>query len=283
MVTIAVVAMGEMGSGVAGRLVERGARVVTSLAGRSGASAERAKAAGVEVIDDQAVANEADLFLSIVPPAAAAETAERFRPLIAASPKKPLYIDCNATAPQTLKAIAEPWLAQGLTFGDGSIIGWAPKPDGYSPKFYLSGPIAEAAETLKGLGIDTRPMSANLGDASGIKMAYAAITKGMQAIGAAAAIGAARAGAGDAFLEEIKETQPQIYAWLARMLPVMARKAYRWDDEMQQIARFMDPEAGGVQMFEGAAALYRHIGEENNTGPDAEMIAIIDRFVKPTA
>ena len=40
MTTIAVVAMGEMGAGVAARLVERGARVLTSLAGRSEASAK---------------------------------------------------------------------------------------------------------------------------------------------------------------------------------------------------------------------------------------------------
>ena len=242
----------------------------------------RAKAAGVEVVDDQAAADQAELFLSIVPPAAAAQTAERFRRLIAASANKALYIDCNAVAPQTLKTIAQPFLDAGLPFGDGSIIGWPPKPD-YSPKLYLSGPITDAAETLTGLGIDARPMSQNLGDASGIKMAYAAITKGMQAIGAAAAIGAARAGASDAFLEEMKDTQPVLYAWLSRMLPVMARKAYRWDDEMTEIARFMAPEAGGVQMFEGAAALYRHIGEENKIGPEAEMIAIVDRFVKPTA
>ena len=281
MVTIAVVAMGEMGSAVAGRLVERGARVLTSLAGRSGASAERAKAAGVEVVDDQALVDQAQMILSIVPPAAAAETAERFRKLIAASKQKSRYIDCNAIAPQTLKAIAQPFLDAGLPFADASILGWPPKPDGYSPKLYMSGPIAEAAETLKALGLDTRPMSANLGDASGIKMAYASITKGMQAIGAAAALGAARAGAGDAFLEEMKDTQPVVYAWLSRMLPVMARKAHRWDDEMIEISRFMAPEAGGVQMFEGAAALYRHIGEENKIGPEAEMIAIIDRFVKP--
>ena len=43
--TVAVVAQGAMGAGVGGRLVERGLRVVTSLAGRSEASAKRAAAA----------------------------------------------------------------------------------------------------------------------------------------------------------------------------------------------------------------------------------------------
>src|SRR5437868_2984004 len=103
MTRIAVVAMGEMGSGVARRLVERGAKVVTSLAGRSGASAERARAAGVTVVnDDAALVADSELLLSIVPPAVADATADRFRPLIAKAERKPVYIDCNAIAPQTL-------------------------------------------------------------------------------------------------------------------------------------------------------------------------------------
>src|SRR5438132_13907425 len=82
MTTIAVIAMGEMGSGVARRLVERGARVLTSLTGRSAASAKRAHAAGVIATDDAGLVAEAEIFLSVVPPASAAGTAARFLPLI---------------------------------------------------------------------------------------------------------------------------------------------------------------------------------------------------------
>ncbi len=71
MTVIAVVAMGEMGAGVAARLVERGARVLTSLAGRSSASEGRAKAAGVSIVDDAALIAEAEMLLSIVPPSVA--------------------------------------------------------------------------------------------------------------------------------------------------------------------------------------------------------------------
>ena len=45
-VTVAIVAMGEMGAGVARRLTSRGARVLTNLDGRSQASADRAAEAG---------------------------------------------------------------------------------------------------------------------------------------------------------------------------------------------------------------------------------------------
>lgn len=279
MVTIAIVAMGEMGSGIAGRLIERGARVVTSLAGRSAASAERAKSVGVEVVDDAALVREADIFLSILPPSSAAETAGRFLPLIAAQPNRPIYIDCNAVAPQTLHGMAAPFIAQGLPFGDASIIGVPPRP-GYSPKLYMSGPFGGEAETLAALGIDARIVSTALGDASALKMAFAGITKGIQAIGTSMALGAARSGAADAFVAELKDTLPEIHAWLCKMLPAMYAKAYRWDDEMREIAKFLEPEQGAAAMLTGAADLYQHVAEDNRAGPDSEIISILMRFVK---
>ena len=68
--TIAIVAQGAMGAGVGGRLVERGLRVITSLAGRSEASAARAKAAGMVAVSDEECL-QADFFLSICPPSEA--------------------------------------------------------------------------------------------------------------------------------------------------------------------------------------------------------------------
>jgi putative dehydrogenase len=279
LVTIAVVAMGEMGSGVAGRLVDRGARVLTSLAGRSAASAERARSVGVETVDDAALIRESDIFLSIVPPSSAVETAQRFLPLIAASPNRPTFVDCNAIAPQTLHEIAAPFAEQGLPFGDASIIGIAPRV-GYSPKLYMSGPIAGEAEMLADLGIETRLISAALGDASALKMAFAGITKGVQAIGTSMVLGAARAGVADAFVAELKGTLPEIHAWLGKMLPTMYAKAYRWDDEMREIAKFLEPEKGAAAMLVGAAELYQHVAEDNRAGSDSEIISILTRFVK---
>ena len=63
--TVAVVAQGAMGAGVGGRLVERGLRVVTSLDGRSEASAKRAKAAGMVAASDQEM--RAGRFLPVDP------------------------------------------------------------------------------------------------------------------------------------------------------------------------------------------------------------------------
>jgi putative dehydrogenase len=279
MTVIAVVAMGEMGAGFAQRLVERGARVLTSLSGRSEASAKRANAAGVTVTDDATLITEAEMFLSIVPPSVAGATAERFLPLIEKAARKPVFIDCNAIAPQTLAGIAKMFDTKGLPFLDASIIGAAPRTDGSSPRLYMSGPIKGEADTLKQLGIDTRVLSATLGDASTLKMSYAGITKGFQALGASMALGAGRNGAQESLVAELKFSQPQLYGWLSKALPSMYDKAYRWDGEMREIAKFLLPEQGASTMLTGAADLYVHIAEDNRAGPKSEIISTLDRFI----
>lgn len=279
MTVIAVVAMGEMGAGVAARLVERGARVLTSLAGRSSASAERAKAAGVSIVDDVALIADAEMLLSIVPPSAAGATAERFLPLIEKAARKPVFIDCNAIAPQTLDGIAKTFTAKKLPFIDASIVGAAPKPDGSSPRLYMSGPMTSEGDTLKRLGLDVRVLSATLGDASALKMSYAGITKGFQALGASMVLGAGRNGAAESFVAELKASQPQLFGWLSKQLPSMYDKAYRWDGEMREIAKFLLPEQGASEMLTGAANLYEHIAADNRVGPQSEIISTLNRFV----
>jgi len=281
MTAIAVVSMGEMGSGIAGRLVENGARVLTSLEGRSAASVSRAQAAGVEIFDDAEMIEQAELVLSIMPPSATGTTVERFLPLIKRSQGKPMFLECNAIAPQTVIALSKPFAEQGLRFGDAAIIGPSPKTRGTGPRFYMSGPVREEAELLRSFGLDTRVLSDALGDASALKMAYAGINKGFQAIGAAMVLGAVRNGAAGSLVAELKDSQPELYAWLSKMLPAMYSKAYRWEDEMREIAKFLEPERGAVGMMIGAADLYNHIAAEFREGTRSEIISALDRFAMP--
>ena len=81
--------MGEMGSAVARRLHERGATVITQLAGRSAASAARAERAGaVPVSTDDEFVRQSDFILSIVPPGDAVALAERLAPAIKQAGRK---------------------------------------------------------------------------------------------------------------------------------------------------------------------------------------------------
>lgn len=278
MTTIGVIGMGAMGSGVARRIVEGGGRVVTDVAGRSAATIARAEAAGAEAVSATEVVEQSSIILSVIPPSSAPEVAAAYYELIRASSNKPIYIDFNAIAPQTLHAIAEPYLAAGLPFGDGSILGAPPVSGRPGPRLYMSGPVIGAGKILRGLGFDIRVLSDGLGDASGLKMAYAGINKGMIALASAIAIGAARSGALESLIAELKESQPALLDRFRGALPRMYPKAYRWDGEMLEIAKFLEPETGAATMFEGASQLYEHIAEAEREGTESEIIAILDRF-----
>jgi 3-hydroxyisobutyrate dehydrogenase-like beta-hydroxyacid dehydrogenase len=283
-VTVAVIAMGEMGSGVAARLVERGARVLTNLEGRSAASAERARSAGVEIApDDDALVSGADFILSIVPPARAGELAMRLLPAIRKATPRPLYVDCNAIAPQTLAGIARPFLDEGLPFADAGIIGGPPMPEGYTPVIYASGEAAGYLARLNNYGLDIRAFAKGIGDASALKMAYAGTTKGAHAVMISMMLGAQRAGVGEAFVAEMKSSQAGRLEAAVRQMPMVLRKAYRWDGEMEEIAKFLDPEAGGSEIFRGAAELYRDLARDFEAGPEAERMALLDRYAAPPA
>src|SRR5262245_42412591 len=103
--TIAVLAPGAMGSAVARRLCDHGARVLTQLAGRSQATVERAAAAGMIAASDPEIA-AADIILSIVPPGEAVALAERLAGVIGKASKKPVFVDCNAVNVATVEKIA---------------------------------------------------------------------------------------------------------------------------------------------------------------------------------
>jgi 3-hydroxyisobutyrate dehydrogenase-like beta-hydroxyacid dehydrogenase len=240
---------------------------LTSLAGRSEASHKRAQTAGADAVDDAKLVRESEIILSVVPPARAAEAAERFRSVIDREGARPVYVDCNAVAPGTVRGIAMPFSDAGMPFVDGSIIGAPPKDDTSSgPRLYLCGEAARAAALLASHGLDARDMARPIGDASALKMSYAGITKGFQALTTAMALGAARNGVSGALAEELEGGLPEIRAWLSRQLPKMPAKAYRWDGEMQEVAAFLAPERGSVAMLQGAVDLYRCIAAELRGG-----------------
>ncbi len=256
---IAVVATGEMGGGIAARLKSRGAEVFTSLAGRSEASRARAAAAGITVIDDDAALIEGvDVFLSVVPPDRARALAERFSPALARAPGKILYADCNAVAPETVRAIAKTIAATGAAFADAGIIGGPPKGDDAGPRLYASGEGAARLAELVPFGLDVRPMEGGVGAASALKLSYAALTKGLAALGVAAGQGAAAAGVAGALRAELAASQPALFAFLARGVPRMYPKAYRFVGEMEEIARFLG-HAGAAQIYLGAAAAFEDV------------------------
>jgi len=270
---IAVIAAGDMGSGVGARLTERGCRVLTSLEGRSAASLARAGAAGMADAADAEIA-AADMILSIVPPGDALALAERLAPVLAASPSKALYVDCNAVSPNTVRKIAAVVEAAGAPFVDAGIVGGPPKP-GYTPVIYASGPEAPRFAALDGL--DVRVMDGPVGQASALKMCYAGLTKGLHAVGVAVIQGAIEAGVEEPFFAELASSQPMLLDYFTGRTPGIFVKAYRWVAEMQEIGDFLG--GPGEAIYDGAAALFEAMARDHagSRTDEAELLAFLQR------
>ncbi len=274
---IAIIAPGAMGAAVGKRLTDSGLKVLTSLAGRSAETAARAKAAGMADASDKEIA-AADFILSILPPGDALALAERFALALQASNAKPVYVDCNAINPATVARVAAAIAPTKCPFVDAGIIGSPPKPGDAGPRFYASGPSAPRFAALRDYGLDVRVLAGAMSAASALKMSYAGITKGTQAIGAAMMLAAMRAGSADDLLAELQSSQKQLFPWLKRQLELMPPKAYRWVAEMREIAGFVADDPGARDLYEGAAHFYQRFAQDFESG-DKKAAAALETFL----
>lgn len=259
--TIAILAPGAMGSAVARRLTDHGARVLTSLDGRGAATAQRAAAAGMIAAGDDEIAC-ADIILSIVPPGEAVTLAERLAVAITREQTAPVVVDCNAVSVETVRKVEEIVASSGARFVDAGIIGFPPRPDHSGPAFFVSGEYSDDVTVLRDFGLDIRIVEGPVGAASALKMSYAGINKGVTAVAAAMVLAATRAGAADALRDELARSQPQLLAKLDVALPDMVPKAYRWVAEMREIAAFLGPDHPANLVYEGFARLFEHIAAD---------------------
>jgi 3-hydroxyisobutyrate dehydrogenase-like beta-hydroxyacid dehydrogenase len=258
--TVGVLSPGEMGSGVGAVLHQHGLRVLTCLAGRGTASRERAAQKGIQDVPDlETLVRECDVVLSILPPAVAGAVADQVAAAVRATGADLLYADCNAIAPGTAREIARTMLDSGARFADAGIIGGPP--DRSSNRTFASGPGARELEGLREFGLDIRVLEGDVGQASGLKMCYAAMAKGLQALGAEILVAAKLMG-----VDEALRTEQNLGADLAaarrlieRSLPNMPPKAYRWIGEMEEIARCFEELDMPGRLMMGAADVYTNV------------------------
>ncbi len=259
---VGILGTGDMGHAVGATLRAGGARVVTCLAGRSARSRTLAADAGFDdlpTMDD--LVREADLFLSIIAPAAASELGERVAASLRATGAQIVFAECNAIAPHTVRAIGQIITAAGGTFVDAGIVGGPPKPGQSDTRFYASGPSIGAFASLAEYGLQVRIIGSEIGQASGLKMCYAALTKGLTALGTELLAAAHLMGLGDALRAEQEASTPDLLHSLMRSVPTMPAKSRRWVGEMEEIAATFDDLGLTPRMLLGAADIYRLVGE----------------------
>lgn len=278
---VAMIGAGEMGAAVGRRLRLNGVRVLISLKGRRRESEKRVRLAELEVVNDEAtLVRDANFVLSIVPPGTAVEIAQRYRGAMDAAAKAPIFVDCNAVSPATARRIGEILAGSQCRYVDAGIIGGPPSYDltTAGPRFYASGEHAGDFAHLSRFGLDIAVLDGPIGAASGLKLSYAGLTKGITALGAAMIAAATREGLADALRSELARSQPQTLGRLARQIPAMFPKAYRWVAEMKEIAEFLEGNDRGAMIYEGAAALYERIATENTQDDPGDGIRALADF-----
>ena len=254
MTVVGVLHPGEMGAVVAGALRGRGETVLWASAGRSAATAERAEAAGLEDAGDIAeVCRRCEILLSICPPHAALEVAR------AASAFTGIYVDANAIAPGTARAIAK--LQPRLV--DGGIVGPPPSRPGTTRLYLSGGEAAEVAALFAGTNLEARVLSGESGAASALKAAYAGWTKGSAALLLTMRELARAEGVADALLEEWRLSIPELEEDVAGAERSARRKGWRWVGEMEEIAQSMAAHDLPTGFHKAAAEVFRRAAEES--------------------
>jgi 3-hydroxyisobutyrate dehydrogenase-like beta-hydroxyacid dehydrogenase len=229
--TIGILHPGEMGAAIGAVLVDRGRRAVWASAGRSDATRRRADAAGLEDVGTAGrVAAEADVVLSVCPPAAAIETAR------AVAGFSGVYVDANAISPATATAVAAVVAEGGATFVDGGLVGRPPVRRG-DLRFYMSGAAAGGvAQLFDESAVDARVLRGEIGAASSLKCAYAAWTKGTIALLLAVRRYSRASGVEGALVEEWEVSLPDLVGRWDSAAAAARAKGWRWTAEMREIA-----------------------------------------------
>jgi 3-hydroxyisobutyrate dehydrogenase-like beta-hydroxyacid dehydrogenase len=257
--SIGVLHPGEMGSSLGACLVESGARACWASAGRSEATASRAREAGLAEVGDLAeLVASCDRLVSVCPPSAAEELARAVRDL----GFQGIYVDANAVAPETTRRM-QTLFGDGdgvVDFVDGGIIGPPARHPGLT-RLYLSGARAmEVAGWFSAGALDAIALDDPVGAASALKMVYAGWTKGSIALLSAVYATACAEGVDRAILAEWEKSIPDLPARV-RGVPGIGRKAWRFEGEMREISATF--EAAGLPggFHQAAAEVYGRLAE----------------------
>ncbi len=235
--TVGLFSLGEMGHSVAAVLVQHGVQVVTCLAGRSPRSQRLAAKAGVRDLPSVAeVVRRADIILSIVVPSAAPKVGAEVARAIRETGRSPLFVDANSISPSTVRGIERAITQAGGRFVDASIIGGAQGVAGGRATFYASGREASTFAGLREYGLRINVIGDEVGQASGLKMLYAGLTKGLSALSVELLLPARALGLLDPLLAKLQADSPDIANFMQRRILDLPMHAGRRSEEMEELA-----------------------------------------------
>ena len=262
MPTVGIVSPGAMGSAVGNALLRGGARVVTTTAGRSERTVGLARRAELELLPDVgAVVQEADVVLSIVPPADAEAVAAELG-------GARLFADLNAISPARAARISPAV--------DGSISGGPPWQAG-TTRIYLSGSRAGEVAALPFEGVQVVVVGDEPGLASAVKMSTASVYKGSTAL----LIQALRAAQHYGVLDHVLADLDDLAENAGRRIGRAGSKSGRFVGEMQEISAAQEAAGLTPGLFEAMAAVYADVAQTplGRTAPE-DASAVLEEVLR---
>ena len=254
---VGVVSPGDMGQAIAGRLKESGLNVHVALDGRSERTRTLAREAGLADCGSmEKLVAACELVLSVINPGEALNVSRDVAAAMKKTGRRMAFADLNAVSPQTARDADRMIREAGGMYIDGGIIGPPPRGEKDRPRIYVSGPDAYLMEQINHPNLLIRVLSERVGDASGVKMCYAAMTKGTTALAVELLVAARELGVEQALEKELRESRNDVFEWQMRNIAVMPPKAYRWVPEMQEIAKTFGELGLTRRIFEGATDIY---------------------------
>lgn len=273
---IGVLHPGEMGASVADALRAAGHAVVWSSEGRS--LDTRTRAANLEEADTlPALLAMAEAVVSVCPPDAAVQLARQ----VAQSDFGGVYVDANAISPASAKIIHDLFTDR---YVDGGIIG-PPARQAGTTRLYLTGKASQKVAdwfdgtVLQAVVLNTATQGDAVVQASTLKMAYAAYTKGSSALLLLVNALAEQGGVREALQSEWTISQPGLAERSERTARGVAPKAWRFAGEMREIAATMNAFDLPDGFHLGTAEFYQRM-EDARALDAADLQAVLDLVLK---
>jgi 3-hydroxyisobutyrate dehydrogenase-like beta-hydroxyacid dehydrogenase len=261
---------GEMGITIALAAQNTSYDVFWASEGRSPETRGRAQELGLRDTNSLAkLCGYCTNIISVCPPSAAEVISQQ----VLNQGFKGLYIDANAISPMQAINIGEAMEQAGVQFVDGGIIGgpaWQPG----TTRLYLSGRHVERAADIFSAGpLEVCLMGESIGQASALKMCYAAYTKGSTALLCAILATAEALNVREYLTEEWSHSIPSLVEGAPRRVSRVTAKAWRFSGEMEEIASTFSAVGIPAGFHSAAAEIYQRLaGYQGAETPELEQV-----------
>ncbi|MDE0110697.1 MAG: DUF1932 domain-containing protein [Albidovulum sp.] len=233
--TLGMLGAGEMGAALAARFGAAGYETLGLLKGRSSESLARAREAGLRDAGGAArLAAACDIIFSVLPPSEAESAARRLADGMGDGGKRVWFVEANAISPDLSKRIAGFFRDMNAEYVDGGLVG-SPPGSANRPRLYVSGRCTTRLQALDGIAFDLVELGFEIGKASGLKMAYASLTKGINALLTAGLLAAEEMDLLAPFVNELGGSQAELLRRAEANIPRLPADSARWVREMEEI------------------------------------------------